>query len=539
MSGTLRATVPHFSHDLPTVNPELLRALLTIVFGSLAGGLTNTLAVWMLFHPYRPPKVFGRPVGFLHGAIPKNQPRLAAAVGRTVGDRLLTPADLERILANREFREAFDQRLTHFLRELLEKERGSLREVLPTGAVSEIDLLLTRTAEHLVDRLESWIDSDEFSAEISRRTGTFLERLAGEPVRDLLTPAREAALSSAAEEWLARAVERESLREVVDDYLERGTRAILREDRTFEDILPLGLASSLERALSSYLPVAAHRLGRLLDDPAARAKVEGALDDLFRRFLQDLKFHQRVVARLVVTEDTVSRVLDTLQEEGAERLSEMLRDPEVQTALARGVNDAVLDLLRRPIGEVLGTPDDPVIREARGALTDWVLGIARDPETRTFLIERLKGGMDRASEGTWGDLLRRVPPDRVAEGLVAAARSDSASRAYHDTARRLLHGLLDRPIGRPADWLPDDGIERIEKALSEPLWEWLQGQVPHVVETLDVSRRVEEKVLEFPVARMEELVRKVTERELRLIVRLGYLLGAIIGAALVAANALI
>jgi len=44
---------------------------------------------------------------------------------------------------------------------------------------------------------------------------------------------------------------------------------------------------------------------------------------------------------------------------------------------------------------------------------------------------------------------------------------------------------------------------------------------------------VEEKVLHFPMPRLEEIVRKVTDRELVLIVRLGYLLGAIIGAMLV------
>ncbi|MEX0843094.1 MAG: DUF445 family protein, partial [Gemmatimonadota bacterium] len=67
------------------MTPELLRALLTVGFGSLAGGLTNTLAVWMLFHPYRPVRLAGRDLPFLHGAIPKNQGRLAEAVGRTVG----------------------------------------------------------------------------------------------------------------------------------------------------------------------------------------------------------------------------------------------------------------------------------------------------------------------------------------------------------------------------------------------------------------------------------------------------------------------
>ena len=48
-----------------------------------------------------------------------------------------------------------------------------------------------------------------------------------------------------------------------------------------------------------------------------------------------------------------------------------------------------------------------------------------------------------------------------------------------------------------------------------------------------MARRVEEKVLHFPTPRMEEIVRKVTDRELKLIVRLGYVLGAVIGSLLV------
>ena len=80
---------------------------------------------------------------------------------------------------------------------------------------------------------------------------------------------------------------------------------------------------------------------------------------------------------------------------------------------------------------------------------------------------------------------------------------------------------------------PPDGPQRIELALGDPLWDWLQTQVPQVVERIDVARRGEEKVLNFPTARMEEIVRRVTERELVLIVRVGYLLGAFIGLALV------
>ena len=72
--------------------------------------------------------------------------------------------------------------------------------------------------------------------------------------------------------------------------------------------------------------------------------------------------------------------------------------------------------------------------------------------------------------------------------------------------------------------------------MSDPVWEWLQTQVPAVIEKIDIAGRVEQKVLEFPPAKMEELVRKVTHKELRIIVRLGYLLGGFIGLALVLLN---
>src|SRR6476469_7947315 len=50
----------------------------------MAGGLSDTVAVWMLFNPKQ--KRYG-----FQGAIPKNQARLAKSLGRTVGERLLTP----------------------------------------------------------------------------------------------------------------------------------------------------------------------------------------------------------------------------------------------------------------------------------------------------------------------------------------------------------------------------------------------------------------------------------------------------------------
>ena len=104
-----------------------------------------------------------------------------------------------------------------------------------------------------------------------------------------------------------------------------------------------------------------------------------------------------------------------------------------------------------------------------------------------------------------------------------------------------LYSFQDLAMLKLVKRMLDSGIDlrRIRTAIEEPLWRWIREQVPNVARRVDITARVENKILEFPMARVEELVRGVTERELRLIIYLGYVLGAVIGAALVGAQALL
>src|SRR5690606_7701616 len=120
------------------------------------------IAVWMLFHPYEPPVLFGRPVRLLQGAIPKNKARLASTMGRTVGGKLLTPEDLARSLQEPGFRSAFDERLTAFVTAVFHEERGSLDEILTPDVRAELRALLEQASEHLLVRLDAWLASDDF-----------------------------------------------------------------------------------------------------------------------------------------------------------------------------------------------------------------------------------------------------------------------------------------------------------------------------------------------------------------------------------------
>lgn len=292
-----------------------------VFVGTIAGGITNTIAVWMLFNPKQPR--FG-----FQGAIPKNQARLAKSLGRTVGERLLTPGDLQSELSRPEFREAFEARL---------------RDV--------IAMMLT-SRDPLIDKV------------------------------------------------------------------------------------PPGVVTALEGATTSYLPVAMTKLGGFLGQPATRVKVRSALHSMFNRFVDDMRFHERIFAKLMMTEKKFDSVLDAIEKDGVEQVVGLLEEPEVREEISKAIHDAILAYLQKPISDILG------------------------------------------------DVEARKDPD--------APRRLAASAA---------------PV----------------------IWDWIDQQLPELVKKLDVQSMVERKVMAFSVERVEEILLMVIEKELRMIIIAGYVLGALVG----------
>lgn len=68
------------------------------LIGAVIGYFTNYIAVKMLFYPRKEIRVFGHRLPFTPGAIPKGKGRLGRAIGKAVGETLLTKEDIEQKL---------------------------------------------------------------------------------------------------------------------------------------------------------------------------------------------------------------------------------------------------------------------------------------------------------------------------------------------------------------------------------------------------------------------------------------------------------
>jgi uncharacterized membrane-anchored protein YjiN (DUF445 family) len=233
-----------------------------VFVGTMAGGLSDTVAVWMLFNPKK--KKFG-----FQGAIPKNQARLAKSLGRTVGERLLTPGDLQSELARPELLAAFQAR------------------------VEEVIANMLTSRDPLIDKV------------------------------------------------------------------------------------PPAVVTALEGATTAYLPVAMTKLGAFLGQPTTRVKLRTALHSMFNRFVDDMRFHERIFAKLMMTEKKFDTVLDAIETDGVEQVVGLLEEPEIREEISKAIHDAILTYLQKPISDILGDveakkdPEAPARLAASAAPVIW------------------------------------------------------------------------------------------------------------------------------------------------------------------------
>ena len=518
------------------ISDTLLQGLVTISVGAVAGGITNAVAIWMLFHPHE-----SRGIGpfRLQGAIPKNKSRLARSIGKTVGERLLTPEDIGRRLQEPKVRGAFTGAVGGVLDTLLEQERGTLEQELPPEIHGLVQRFVTELGPKAADRVAAWAESEEFSGLL----GGFLDRLEADigerPLSESLTEERRGMIAGSVRRWVADLAEHDELEDTLRSFVTTRLERMAGDDTPLLDRLPPGLVGAVESAITDYLPVALERLGAVLGDPAARERVEYALRDAFDHSIRDLLLHERILAKLVVTDRTIERLVDGFEAEGFDRFAEALIEPGMKAQVTRAVNDAVVNFLRLPLGARLRNLGPARFHALETTLADWLVRVARDPATRDALARAADRLLAVVERRTWGDVLRVIPRERATELVRNALRGERGRAAVADVTAQLANRLLARPIGRPARWFGDEGAAQLKQGVVDATWGWVEKEIPRVVQQLDVQEMVEQKVLGFSTERMEEIVRNVTQKELTLIVRLGYVLGAIVGGVAFGVNQLL
>lgn len=188
--------------------------LIMILIGAAIGGVTNSLAIKMLFRPYKALYIGKFKLPFTPGLIPKRQEELAKQLGRMVVEHLLTADGLRRKLE----RPAFQQQMIELSKEEVARLLDS--ELTLSQLFEEVGVEVT--AEDLEEKVARWVEG-RYHIMMSRYREYPLEDVLSEEWREKVMSGTEQAaalIQFRITEYFKSPEGRRRVTELIENYLD-------------------------------------------------------------------------------------------------------------------------------------------------------------------------------------------------------------------------------------------------------------------------------------------------------------------------------
>ncbi len=487
----------------------------------------------MLFRPLRPWRILGVRLPLTPGIIPSKRFELAEKMGDMVGSHLLTSEDVGRALEKASFRRELKGAVAEKLGHFLDRELGPVESLDPEnyrGRFAELaNLLRWKAVKVVFDYLESPVFEREFRAYLRRRGDELLTR----DLESYLTPERYEAL-------------RVHLDGRISALSALGKRGSGR----------LGFRRCQGRTVARLRPHPAGnppgRSGR--GDPDPTGKRDSAPAGKIRRhalrpgiprasgekgregiegFLDSLGGLAGLLSGFINLEKIYARIPEFLDKAGDE-IARWLREEKTQKQVALMLRERVDGLLDRSLGTFFEKVPYEKVAGVRRFLRTKATDLVRSRRAAESAMALVEHGVERLKDRSFASLLNQALPkdglergrERLADRLLGALRAPGNREALEQVlAEKMDQWLFRQPLGKLSARIPADVREELEEGVYQQLAEVLKREVPPLVETLNVSRMVEEKVNSLDILKVEGLLMGIMQEQFKYINLFGALLG--------------
>ncbi|MBQ1273932.1 MAG: DUF445 family protein [Cellulosilyticum sp.] len=248
-----------------------LNFLVGPLVGAVIGGITNSIAIKMLFRPLNPIKIGSYTLPFTPGVIPKEKVRIAHKVGQVVSEELLNEEVLRQWLLKEEVYKQIEESIDRYLQEYAESDK-SLQDVLDETVGKERSMYYTcEIEEQLTERLYGKIVSMELGKVIiekiqdAYKAGSFGNLLGPmsffindsliETVANKIEPIISQFIEEEGEEIIRKAVEEES-NTVLNTSMKDWTYKLQR----YDELIKKNIIKAYEKIVMKHLTQILHTL---------------------------------------------------------------------------------------------------------------------------------------------------------------------------------------------------------------------------------------------------------------------------------------
>jgi uncharacterized membrane protein YheB (UPF0754 family) len=504
-----------------------------IVIATVHGYGAAWLAIWMLFHPYKPVKLFGITI-WPQGMIPRHRAKLAQSIGNAVGNELVSQETVfDALFETGFFASKVDGFVNSYTHEMLSTVHPSLIEALPRGArapvLDTISALQYRLAEHIASVLKSDQTAQAIETFVDRQVDKLLERRLNETISEDTI----ALIRGFAEERYEGFVSDENFEGKVYSFVSDRIDDLARTDATLAEMLSPETVGLVKDRIDRQVPPIAHTLADIAASGNTRVRIGALIKREVDEYYDRLSFIKKI---FISRERIYSEVDDLVNNNLPRRMEEYLRGEAFAQQATSLLNTTVDAFMARPLKELIGEVSSENFDRIKHQAANHFVAMLRSPELLASLNAYLDDALARLGPQTLRQLLETVNPDSAARAKSFLTSSLMTVLARDDTAQRIngilsaqIERFLVTPIGRLGDHMPEGAIDKASAALTEKIVDAARERLPAAIAEFDVGGLVRQKVSDYPIEKLEALVLSVAQHHLKTIELFGAIIGLWIG----------
>ncbi len=527
---------------MPFISSELVPYLsfaLPPLIGAFIGYLTNRVAIRMLFRPLKEWRIFGIRIPMTPGVIPSKRHDLALNIGEMVGEHLLTGKEVANSLEKKKFQQHLSDLIEKRVEGVLQKDRGPIVSQIPEDFRKYYETLVGNTVYHLQVYIHSFIHSDEFLQKVHfnldekinslllKDIDTFLNREARDSSYDFIKiNLKRMMASTTMEQW-------------VSDFVHQKVHGVLIKGLSCEEILPPSLNLLLIQTIEEQTPGLLVKFAAIIKEPDIQEKIVTGVKEGVDNFIESLGPMSNMVNSFLSTELVEEKVKEYLMEK-EDDIVDWLQDEDVQRRVAKTIRERAQGYLQTPISSIIAPKHLLSLQPFCATLTAQILAILREEKTTSALTEMVRDNIEIHLQGgsiTVGEILEELIGNTnigkcktwLNEGVVGLLRSEKSLKTIDSMVHSMIYSLLTIKIGQLSKLILPGVRERINDMLQKNIFLMLTKEIPSLVESLNLSNIVSEKIDSLDLLNLERLLLSIMEEQFKYINLFGALLGFLIG----------
>lgn len=504
-----------------------------IVLATVHGYGAAWLAVRMLFRPYKPIKIFGLTI-FPQGMIPRHRDRLAAAIGRAVGNELVSQETLVDALFGTDFfKRKISGVVNSYANDLFHQELPSVLESLPPNA-REVMLETVASLQHnIADYISQNLRSEETAESLAKFVDDQLDTLLSQRVSQVIDEDTFSQLHGFLEQRLRGALSEKALKKKVTEFVSQQVDEIAQTQTPLGQMVTPEAAAFVKERLKNQVQPIVHHIAEIATQENTRNRIGALVKTEINDYYNQLSFFQR----FFVSRDKINREVDNLVNISLpKKVDEFLRSEIFEDEAEGFLTAAVDNVLSRPLPELTGQIAPEKLDELKQQISEGVLQMIDSPEMQTSLSAYLGDMLYNVRPHSIKAIIERVHPDAgprlrstITKGLLDLLQRDESLKMINTTVANQIEHFLIMPLGKLSDRIPEEALRRAADALTDSIVTAAKEKLPAAIAELDIGNMVREKVDNYPVEKLEDLVLSVAKEHLRKIELFGALFGLIIG----------